>query len=146
MKFEEHKSYGTLFTNDFFQTRMSLSYATKTPLMDTIKIAFADVKGIVYELTFPIDKKAEFERIKKILDEVQIILFGTITSPLFLETCKKYKVSFTKSKKRNEIGTYKNIHNITDKLWDIFRDINDMAREQELFNKEPLIEEEFGPQ
>ncbi len=132
------------FTKDFFITKRNLVYVQSVPVVENLKVAFANVKGISYALIHSVFYMKQFkEKVKPVLDEIEKILYGNHDNPAIKNLCSKYGVSVHKDPRGKKSIVFDNSQNLLNELWEIFYLVKQWAYREGFFAKKPF-ERRYG--
>ena len=142
-QFEQNKStYKSYFTKDFFSTAKILRQAMAVPIIENVKMALSSIKTLLFTLTANPEKQGKITTEIKKIEEIEKVLFGKMNDDRIMDLCNKYGVQWTTGEKNNDKPRLLDIQNLVSKIFDTFGFIRELAREQELFEKDPEEETE----
>lgn len=131
------KNYEFEYTRVYFSVLHDLKVAQQIPVADYVKNAFSSVKALAFSLVYSPKHNEEFgNKIKPVLEDMEVILFGDYGKVETRNTAARYKVSMQANNK-TKTKDFVNIQNILKELWEIFYYVKQWAYEEGFFAKKP---------
>lgn len=138
----KEKNYEYELTELFFQTTRRMGFASQEPTIENMKLAFSSVRAFANALIYNSKYRGEYEsKVKPVLEDINIIIFGEMNSVKINNICMKYNV-------KKSVGKFKqieitNIPAIITELWECLYLLKQWAYEMGFFAKKPW-EKQFG--
>lgn len=138
----KEKNYEYELTELLFQTTNRMGLANQEPTIKNLKCAFSSVRAFANILIYNKKYREEYEsKVKPVLEDINIIIFGEVNSMPVNTICRKYNVQ--KKEGKFNIPEVSNIPSLINELWEILHLLKQWGYEMGFFAKKPW-EKQFG--